>query len=341
VLIGFSGGTGGNTDVHAVANVVVTAGTPPPPGPGVLTVSPTSLAFGSVATGSTASATFTLSNTGGTALAVSSVTAPAAPFSAPAPLTVGTSVGPGATVTQTVRFSPTATGAVTGSYAFAVNDGKGTRTVSLSGTGTTPVSGTVPPPTAGGWQLNGSASLVGASLQLTAAAANQAGSAFWPTAVSSSSITVTYDAVLNGGTGADGLALVLADASTAKPTSLGALGGAMGYAPIPGVAVCLDTWQNWNSADPSNNFVGIATGFSGATDNLTYVATNTTVPNLRAGTNHVVVTVSAGRIQVSVGGVSMLNQAVTLPPNVLIGFSGGTGGNTDVHAVANVVITTA
>jgi hypothetical protein len=43
---------------------------------------------------------------------------------------------------------------------------------------------------------------------------------------------------------------------------------------------------------------------------------------------------------VSVDGVQVINVAVTLPPSVLIGFSGGTGGSTDVHTISNTTIIT-
>jgi len=39
--------------------------------------------------------------------------------------------------------------------------------------------------------------------------------------------------------------------------------------------------------------------------------------------------------------VRVLDTVVTLPPNVLVGFTGATGAKTDQHAVRNVTITRA
>ncbi|MFN8036632.1 MAG: PQQ-dependent sugar dehydrogenase [Acidimicrobiia bacterium] len=200
---------------------------------------------------------------------------------------------------------------------------------------------TVPPPSATAWQLNGNASMVGTALQLTPNATSQRGSAFYPTAVPSTNLTVDFDATLTGGgtTGADGLTFTLAN-PTAGPTALGALGGGLGYAGINGTAIALDTYKNWNSTDPSNNFAGIATGYAtGNTDSLTWAATNTTVPNLRTGTHHLTITTTNGTITVKIDGTQYLTKAVTLPPTVLVGFTAGTGDTTDAHTATNVTIT--
>ena len=84
-----------------------------------------------------------------------------------------------------------------------------------------------------------------------------AGSAFWPTPVPGAGITAAFDEFIGPGAGADGMTFTLADASVTAPTALGANGGGEGFSGITGVAVSLDTWQN--GADPSSNFVGIAT----------------------------------------------------------------------------------
>jgi hypothetical protein len=202
---------------------------------------------------------------------------------------------------------------------------------------------TIPSPTAGGWQLNGSAALITSTspptLQLTAATAQEAGSAFWPTAVPSAGISAAFDISIGSGTGgADGETFTLADASVNTPTALGAGGGGEGFSGITGLAVSFDTYQN--GADPSNNFVGIATGTGTAPDNLHYVATNTAIAALRNTVHHVMVTTTASEITVTMDGTVVLTYATTLPPSVLVGFTGGTGGYTDIHAVENVAITT-
>ena len=303
----------------------------------VLSVSPTSVPFGTVTVGSSVQSSVTISNVGNAPLTVNTVTGPAAPFSATGLPANGASIAAGASVTATLTFAPTAAVASTGSIAITTNGGNST--VALSGTGTSGSGGvSVPPPAAGVWQLNGSSSLPSAGvLQLTPAVKSQAGTAFYPTAVSSSSLTADFDATINSGTGADGMTFILANpAAGASPTSLGDLVADLAFAPIPGVAVGLDTFKG--TGDPSANFVGITDGAT-ATGPLHWLATSTAVPGLRTATRHVKVTVASGVMKVSVDGVQYLSQAVTLGPNVLVGFGGSTGGGTDVHSVKNVVIT--
>ncbi|MFF8602437.1 choice-of-anchor D domain-containing protein [Streptomyces sp. NPDC015232] len=194
----------------------------------------------------------------------------------------------------------------------------------------------VPPPGPNGWTYNGSATLSGTTLQLTPVQTFQRGSALHGTAVPSARLKARFTATIGGGTGADGLALLLLDATRATPQSLGATGGGLGFSGLPGVAVTLDTYDN-GAGDPSANFVGVATGGSGST--LRYAATATNVPNLRTGSHTVdAVVTGTGRLQVAIDGTRVIDVAVTLPPNVLVGFSGATGGRTDRHAVSGVRI---
>jgi hypothetical protein len=201
--------------------------------------------------------------------------------------------------------------------------------------------GVIPSPTAGGWQLNGSATLVPSAsppnLQLTAATANEAGSAFWPKALPGVGISAAFDASIGSGTGADGLTFTLANANSSTPTALGSAGGGEGFAGINGIAVSLDTYKN--SVNPSSNFVGIATGQGPAADTLQYVTTNSSIPSLRNTVHHFVVTTFSAGLNVTMDGSQVLTYATTLPTSVLVGFTGGTGGLTDVHAVQNVSIT--
>jgi F5/8 type C domain/Abnormal spindle-like microcephaly-assoc'd, ASPM-SPD-2-Hydin/Right handed beta helix region len=104
---------------------------PPYPNSGV-SVSPTALNFGSVATGSKSSAqTVTVSNPTNSAASVSSIAA-TGDFSQTS--TCGSSIAAGGSCTVSVTFAPTATGARTGT--LTINAGGVTNAVSLSGTGT-------------------------------------------------------------------------------------------------------------------------------------------------------------------------------------------------------------
>ena len=99
------------------------------------TLSPTSRSFGSVAVGSSSgTTTVTLTNTGRAALSVSSITT-SGDFTQTN--TCGSSVAAARNCVITITFKPTAIGARTGT--LTVNDGVGTQTASLTGTGITPI----------------------------------------------------------------------------------------------------------------------------------------------------------------------------------------------------------
>ena len=215
----------------------------------------------------------------------------------------------------------------------------GVNTVQFTNTYTeAPPPAEIPDPTAGGWTLNSSAKLAGGELQLTEPLEGQAGSAFWPVAVNAHNLTVEYDATIGGGTGADGLALVLADASRgATPTSVGFEGGGLGFSGIPGVAVALDTFQN--EVNPSNNFAGVTDGPTSTAPNLLHwLATANLSSPLENATNHIKVVTTATTITVFVNGTQVLSTNATLPTNAYLGFSGATGGFTDRHAISHLVV---
>src|SRR5262249_8707265 len=133
----------------------------------------------------------------------------------------------------------------------------------------------------------------------------------------------------------DGLSFMLLDPARTTPASLGDPGGGLGYEGLAGVAVCFVTYAH--PGYPSDNFVGIATGGSDGT--LTFAATSTNVSALRTGTHAVrVETSDAGHLVVTVDGAQVLDAAVAIPANALLGFSGATGGLTDVHAVSDIAI---
>ncbi|WP_426404766.1 choice-of-anchor D domain-containing protein [Streptomyces sp. R-07] len=219
--------------------------------------------------------------------------------------------------------------------AFTGGSGSITDIHAVRGASITAASYAVPPPGPNGWKYNGSAALSGTTLVLTPAQAYLKGSAIQATAVPSARLRARFTATISGGTGADGLALMLLDATRTTTTALGGGGGALGFGGLTGVAVTLDTYRN--PGEPSSNFVGVATG--GTSSTLRYAATSTAVPALRTGSHVIDVNVTAaGRLLVLVDGAQVIDVAMTLPKNVLVGFSGGTGGLTDRHAVTGVRI---
>ncbi|MEU6345868.1 carbohydrate-binding protein [Streptomyces sp. NPDC046977] len=102
--------------------------------PATLSASPTSLAFGGQELNSTSAAqSVTVTNTGGTAASISSVTA-GGDFARSS--TCGTSLAAGASCTIGVTFTPTATGTRTGTVTVTSNAANSPTTIALSGTGT-------------------------------------------------------------------------------------------------------------------------------------------------------------------------------------------------------------
>lgn len=120
--------TGGNVVVALTGNAT---------DPGRLSISPTSISYGSVAVGSSSTRSFTVSNTGGTNLTITKSKPPATgPFSASTQLSEGTTLTPGETLTEAVVFTPSVVGNVTDTWIVNADDASGPWTISFSGTGT-------------------------------------------------------------------------------------------------------------------------------------------------------------------------------------------------------------
>ena len=338
--VGFTGSTGGSTDVHAVSGITIT---PPAAttGPQPLTPSPTSVAFGNVTTNTSASQSVVLTNNGTATETVSAVTAPTGGFSATLP-SVGTAVAVGASVTVPVSFSPTISGAQNST--FAVTTTSGTVTVSLSGTGQVSSTKTLPGFADGTWTANGSATITGTGAAATATlttdgVTGSAGSVVNSTPVNPVGLTATFTATISGAatSGADGMTFALYDASATTKNSVGGTGGGLGVSGLPAVFVALDTFGTMGIYG-SSNFCAIGTSTASA---MTALASNKSIPVLRNGGAHTIgVTVtSSSHIVVSIDGTQVMDAAVTLPPSVLVAFTGGTGSLTDTHTAANPVVT--
>jgi hypothetical protein len=302
---------------------------------GVLEIRSETNDYGTVTVGSTATRTFTVSNVGGVPITITKSKPPTGgAYTATTTLAEGTQIAPGQTLTESVTFAPNAAGALTGTWSINGDDSTGLHQVTFNGVGS------VPAPATPAWTLNGVATLPSAGvLKLTGLTRSVAGSSFFTQPLDSSRhLRVAFDLTISGGgtSGADGQTLVLADAAVARATALGASGGGLGYSGIPGIAVAFDTYRG--AVDPSANFIGIANGTNGAADRLFWLATSTTVPNLRSAVRRVVVDLDGGILRVSIDGSQYLSQAVTLAPRVLLGFTGATGWVLDNHQVSNVAI---
>ncbi len=353
-FVGFTGGTGSLDDAHKAANVVI-SGEPAPkeeppkeePQPATLKISNvvnapagTSQAETQLAFSGTCPSTFTTSPLGNGATATPALTGAVA--GASCQVSAGAPAGSGWKTTVSVNGGPPveipASGGRLTVPAFALAAGQ--NTVALAST-YTPSGGEGPPkvpdPSAGGWQLNGSAKLESPNLVLTTATANQAGSAFWPTALDPLGLNIEFTISIGGGSGADGLALVIGNAAKgATPTSLGEQGGGLGFAKVPGFAVAFDTYKN--AVNPSGNFVGVSDGAGSSAGTLHWLGTWTVSQSLRSATHKVRVSTDEGALTVWLDGTKLGSVAVTLPTSAYIGFSGGTGGSTDRHAISGLTV---
>jgi hypothetical protein len=304
-------------------------------GSGKLVITPTSVDFGSLATGSSRTLSFDITNAGNLPVTVTKAKAPIGDFTSNEPLAEGTVIGAGQVVQQSVTFQPSQPGVQTSSYDLTGDAGQGAMSVPLTGIGT----GTLPTPNATTWSINPAATLKGTDLALTAAVKTQAGSAFYRQAVPTEGLHAAFTAQFGPGTGGDGLTFALLDPSKQTPASVGGTGGGVGFLGLHGVAVSLVTTKNTQAN--SSNFVGVTAGPGGTT--LTYTATAAVPKPLRTGTHAVDVTVTGGHIKVSVDGTQLLNTvppAGSLPAKALAGFTAGTGGVADAHTVSGVSITT-
>jgi hypothetical protein len=102
--------------------------------PGQLIANPATLAFGTVQTGSNATLTDALTNTGGSVVTINSASVGGPGFSVSG-LSFPMTLNPGASVTYSVTFSPSSGSAATGTISVASNASDTTLNVGLSGTG--------------------------------------------------------------------------------------------------------------------------------------------------------------------------------------------------------------
>jgi hypothetical protein len=120
--------TGGNRKIGLAG----TAGSP-----GVLQVTPEAVEYGPVIVGATPSRSFTITNTGGTAVTINKSKPPSGgAFGATTLLSEGTTIQPGEGATEHVTFTPTEPGAASAVWEINGDDTSGPHQVQFSGIGT-------------------------------------------------------------------------------------------------------------------------------------------------------------------------------------------------------------
>lgn len=119
--------------------------------PGQLEFSSEGADFGQVPVGSTATRTFTITNAGGTSVTITKSKPPfGGAFSATTSLPEGTTIAPGASVTEAVVFRPTTVGSAAGNWQINGDDSSGLHQLQFTGSGIVASSSSTPPAVSGG-----------------------------------------------------------------------------------------------------------------------------------------------------------------------------------------------
>lgn len=217
-------------------------------------------------------------------------------------------------------------------HPLVVRIGAGAAPPATSASAVSPSATAGSPAPARDWALNGAATSAGATITLTGAGNDQAGSAVLSAPVRTRSLRVGFDTEITGGTGGDGMTLALWEADQ-PATALGGTGGNLGLPWSEGLAVTFDTYRN--DRDPARNLVGLVRTDR---DGSSYLDAATDIPDLRSGRHHVDVSVDAGRVRVALDGRTVLDVAAPVPATARLGFTAATGGLTDRHAILDVQV---
>lgn len=203
------------------------------------------------------------------------------------------------------------------------------------------------------WQLEGSATLLSDhEVSLTSTEQWQTGTAFFITeAVSADAVHISFDVMMGGGTGADGLSLTALRLEGGVPPAgyMGGSGCGLGYGggvdctegpALPGWSVELDTWFNAELPDPTAyDHVAFTVDGDVASPEAWAV-----IPELEdTGWHTVEVIVDGGSVSVAIDGLAYLqaeiDQDLAFPAQ--LGFTASTGGQTNAHHIRSLTVTEA
>lgn len=215
-----------------------------------------------------------------------------------------------------------------------------------NGTGTIPACA---PGTAGGLNGNTPDTAGNGALRLTTNAGSQLGGAFYLTSLpTADGVSFTFDSYVYSGSGGDGFAFSIVDATAGAPTYIG-LGGSYLGCRAPGLSggyVCIGFDELGGFAGAAHA-IGVRGPTSGGNVLLTSAAAGIPIWNnvstRAAATKHtyVVTITAAGILNVSVNGstrITNYNLAATagaLPANIYVGFTAGSGSSTAIHEVTS------
>jgi hypothetical protein len=195
------------------------------------------------------------------------------------------------------------------------------------------------------WALKGDASLDAAlgGLQLTSLGYNVAGSAFYDGALPSAPFDATFKFRAADGSGADGLAFVVAKAASAdalSPFGDGAVnaGYGLGYLGMDGFAVEIDTFMDVGNGDPNGNHVSLVRTsdgshvLNGTPASLLLRSTSARTAHVRFTGTHLTVDIDGARTI-----DADLPSGFARPTgSVFYGFTGASSALNDRHAVSDL-----
>jgi glyoxylate utilization-related uncharacterized protein len=272
--------------------------------PGALSANPASLAFGNVQVGSNSSLSETLTNTGGVNVTISQANVTGSGFSVTG-LTLPATLTPSQTLTFSVKFAPSAAGAVNGNVAIVSDAANSQLNIGLTGTGV--AQGQLTPNPA---NLSFGNVQVGNSKNLTETLTNSGGS----------SLTISAATVTGSGMSLSGLTLPLT-LNAGQTTSF-----TVQFAPAAGGAVSGNVTITSNGSNPTLNIPVSGTGVTPGT--LTANPTTLAFGNVQVGntgslsetlTNSGGTTVTIS--QASVTGTGFSISGLTLPATLTSGQS--------------------
>lgn len=204
-------------------------------------------------------------------------------------------------------------------------------------------------------------------LRLTQALTNQAGGIISASSFASNSgFSITFTAYSYGGTGADGISFFLLDASQSLPSSLGGLGGGIGYSGITGgyLGLGIDEFGNFSNpgcvttpacsggpgrrpnaiavrgstANANPYIAGVTPGFALWDNVSTRAAATARTYTITLSSSGILTVYIDGTIYIT--GFDAFAGAGTLPARLRFGFAASTGGSTNIHAIRSVSVTT-
>ena len=278
----------------------------------------------------------TVSNTGGSPLLLSASTS--SPEFIVADLSGAIDLPPGATYELRVEFVPAAASEYVATLTLSSPEVP-PQTLALTGFASGAGSA-VAGPSANDWTVRGAAKLHGATLVLTPNAQYSVGNAFLSTTLATRSLVVNYTSESLDGSGGDGTALVLADATNLPGGSPPALGpNGKGYGLGPGTSLAVVLGEGQTPGTTSTSWVALSDGVDHSSGDLSYVGSPVNLPISTQDTaNDVTVAITVTSIEVYVDGLLEISAAYTLPSDVRVGFSASTGQSTNLHLVSGVSI---